>query len=52
MAKKAMNFQDDIPSILFDNFKDYYVLVSDVTSSQAATEKCFYTELVVGTLRL
>ena len=24
---KAMNFQDDIPSIPVDNFKDHYVLV-------------------------
>ena len=26
---KAMNFQDDIPSIPIDNFKDHYVLVFD-----------------------
>ena len=26
---KAMNFQDGIPSIPIDNFKDHYVLVSD-----------------------
>ena len=31
---KAMNFQDDIPSISIDNFKDYYVLVFDLTSIQ------------------
>ena len=29
---KAMNFQDDIPSIPIDNFKDQYVLVFDLTS--------------------
>ena len=29
---KAMNFQDDIPSIPIDNFKDHYVLVFDLTS--------------------
>ena len=28
---KAMNFQDDIPSLLIDNFKDHYVLVFDLT---------------------
>ena len=27
---KAMNFQDDIHSILFDNFKDHYILVFDL----------------------
>ena len=27
---KAMNFQDDIPSIPIDNFKDQYVLVFDL----------------------
>ena len=37
---KAMNFQDDIPSISIDNFKDHYVLVFDLTSMQGATEKC------------
>ena len=29
---KAINFQDDIPSIPTDNLKDYYVLVFDLTS--------------------
>ena len=43
---KAMNFQDDIPSIPNDNFKDHYVLVSDLTSMQDATENCHYPELV------
>ena len=35
---KAMNFQDDIPSVPIDNFKDHYVLVFDLTSMQDATE--------------
>ena len=35
---KAMKFQDDIPSIPIDNFKDHYVLVFDLTSIQDATE--------------
>ena len=29
---KAMNFQDDIPSILIDDFRGHYVLVFDLTS--------------------
>ena len=37
---KAMNLQDDIPSIPFDDFKDRYVLVFDLTSMQDATENC------------
>ena len=49
---KAMNFQDDIPSIPIDNFKDHYVLVSDLTSMQDATEKCHYPELVGEAMRL
>ena len=49
---KAMNFQDDIPSIPIDDFKDHYVLVIDLTSMQDATEKCHYSELVGGPLRL
>ena len=39
---KAMNFQDDIPSIPFDNFEAHYVLVFDLTSMQDATENCHY----------
>ena len=42
---KAMNFQDDIPSILIDNFKNHYVLVFDLTSVQDATENFQYPEL-------
>ena len=28
-TRKAMNFQDDFPSISVDNFRDHYVLVYD-----------------------
>ena len=47
-----MNFQDDIPSIPIDNFKDHYVLVFDLTSMQDATENFYYPELVGEPLRL
>ena len=43
---KAMNFQDDIPSIHIEDFKYHYMLVFDLTSIQEATEKCHYPELV------
>ena len=43
---KAMNFQDDIPSIPIDDFKDHYVLVFDSTSMQDATQNCHNLELV------
>ena len=49
---KAMNFQDDIPSIPLDDFKDHYVLVFELTSMQDATENCHYPELVGEPLRL
>ena len=49
---KAMNFQDDIPSIPIDDFKDHYMLVFELTSMQDATENCHYLELVGGPLRL
>ena len=49
---KAMNFQDDIPSIPIDNFKDHYVLVFGLTSMQDATENFHYPELVGKPLRL
>ena len=44
---KAMSFQDDIPSIPIDDFKDHFVLVFDVTSMQDATENCHKPEFVV-----
>ena len=49
---KAMNFQDDTPSIPIDNFKDHYVLVFDLISMQDATENGHYPELVGEPLRL
>ena len=49
---KAMNFQDDIPSIPMDDSKDHYVLVFDLTSMQDATENCSYPELLGEPLRL
>ena len=51
-TRKAMNFQDDIPSIPIDDFKDHYVLVFDLSSMQDATENCHYPELVGEPLRL
>ena len=48
----AMNFQDDIPSLPIDNFKDHYVLVFDLTSMQDATENFHYPELAGEPLRL
>ena len=49
---KAMNFQDDIPSIPIDDFKYHNVLVFDLISMQDGTENCHYPELVGETLRL
>ena len=49
---KATSFQDDIPSIPIDNFKDHYVLVFDLTSMQNATENCHYPGIVGEPLRL
>ena len=51
-SMQAMNFQDDIPSIPIDNFKDHYVLVFDLTSMQDAAVNCHYPELVGEPLRL
>ena len=49
---KAMNFQDDLPSISIDNFKDHYVLVFDLTSMQNASENYHYPKLVGEPLTL
>ena len=40
-----MNFQDDLLSILIDDFRDHYVLVLDLTSLHDATENCNSPEL-------
>ena len=49
---KAMNFQDDVPAIPIDNFKDHYVLLFDLISMQNATDYCHYPELVGEPLKL
>ena len=49
---KAINFQDDIPSIHIDDIKHHYVQVFYLTSMQDPTEICHYPELVGETLRL
>ena len=49
---KAMNFEDDFPTIPVDNSKDHYVLMFDRTSIQDATEHCHYPELFGQPLRL
>ena len=47
-----MNFQDDMPSFLNDDFKDHYVLLFDPTSMKNAIEKFYYPELIEEPLRL
>ena len=47
-----MNFQDAIPSIPVDKFKDHCVLVIDLTSMQDATKNCQNPQLVGEPLRL
>ena len=49
---KSMNFQDATPSIPFDNFKDDYVLVFNLTPMKDAFENSHYAELVGEPLRL
>ena len=49
---KAMNIQDDIPSIPIDNLNDHYFLVFDLTSMQDATKNSHYLQLVGEPLRL
>ena len=49
---KAVNFQDDIPSIPIDDFKDHCMLVFNLTSMQDATENCHYPKLVGEPQRL
>ena len=51
-TRKTMHFQFDIPSTAFDDFKDHYVHVFDLTAMQDAIENCPYSELVGEPLRL
>ena len=47
-----MKFQDDIPPIPIDIFKEHYVVVFDLTVMQDDTENCHCSELVAEALRL
>ena len=49
---KAMNFQDDIPSISIEDFKDHFLLMFDLTSMQDAAENCHDPDFVGELLRL
>ena len=49
---KAMNFQDNMPPIPIDFFKDHFVLEFDLTSMQDATENCHNQEIVGEPVRL
>ena len=49
---KAQIFQDVIPSIPVDNFKDYYVPMFALTSMQDAIEHCHYPQLIGEPQRL
>ena len=46
-----MNFQDDIPSLAIDHFKDRYVLMFVLTSMRDVGENCHYPELVAEPLK-
>ena len=52
VTKKAVNFQDDMPSFPIENFKNDSVLVFDLMSMQDATEKCQFPKLFREPLRL
>ena len=49
---KAMNFNEEIPALPYDKYKDHYILVFDLTSLQDATEHIHYPELTGESIRL
>ena len=49
---KAMNFNEEIPSLPHNLFQNHYVLVFDLTSLQDAGEKIHYPELSGESIRL
>ena len=49
---KAMQFNEDYPSLPMEDFQNHYILVFDVTSLQDAAEQLHYPELSGESLRL
>ena len=49
---KPMNFRDEFPPFPFDNFKNHYVLVFDLTSMHDAIANFHDSKLVGEPLRL
>ena len=49
---KAINSEDDIPSIPINDCKDHYLLVFDLKPKQDNAENCYYRELKGEPLRL
>ena len=47
-----MKFQEDVPSIPINSFKDQYIILFDLASKQDATENCQNSELVAEPLKL
>ena len=49
---KAMQFNEDFPSLPMEDFQNHYILVFDLTSLQDAAEQLHYPELSGESLRL
>ena len=49
---KAMQFNEDLPTLPMEDFQNHHILVFDLTSLQDAAEQLHYRELSGESLRL
>ena len=49
---KAMQFNEDFPALLIEDFRNHYILVLDLTSRQDAAERLHYQEFSGESLQL
>ena len=49
---KAMKYNDETPTLPFDDYDNHYILVFDLTSLQDAADQIHYPEIIGGSLRL
>ena len=49
---KSMKFNDENPSLPFEDFENHFILVFDLTSLQDAGDQIFYPEVIGESLRL
>ena len=49
---KSLHFYHDGPNVPLEQYKNHFVMVSDLTSTQQSNDQVYYPELIGGALRL